>query len=556
MFSAGPPFVRRLTWAMPARSWHFPPGVRLVARARPSTLAPSALTIPTPSASAFPNYTNYQLQNYTVRSLDSYWQPKASTGATPVPVSGPIQGDLSYYYLASADIVVQDVNSQSASSQTDMGNVVVRVRRVFQKETLSLWRYAIFFDDDLEIHPGAPMNINGDVHTNGSFYAAHNTLTLSGKTTYVNGWPPGFMPGDDSHVGETPQSPNWATGLPPAQAQAQLPYGTELPDYHKLIEQISDPTDPLYKYTFANQAGVTVTIDASNNIKIYNAAGKDITGKNGNDPDGRTAKAFGAALSTGQTITDNREGATTGNATIGITTLDVSVIQKAMDSSDPKVNFNIQKNILPGTTVNNVIYIVDTSADPNGVTSKRGIRLINGGVLPDGGLTVVSGNPIYVQGDYNTGTVPSGTQPASNSGDPATPTVDGYNRQPAAIMADAVNILSNSWQDSKSGTNPVASNTTVNAAMVSGNVPTADGNYSGGVENFPRFLENWSGKSLTYYGSMIELYPSKQSIGKWGAANVYSPPNRSWYFDTNFITTPPPGLLVTYNYNRSRWYTQ
>lgn len=43
--------------------------------------------------------------------------------------------------------------------------IVAKVRRVFQKETLSLWRHAIFYNDDMEIHPGATMKVNGDVHT-------------------------------------------------------------------------------------------------------------------------------------------------------------------------------------------------------------------------------------------------------------------------------------------------------------------------------------------------------------------------------------------------------
>jgi len=134
--------------------------------------------------------------------------------------------------------------------------------------------------------------------------------------------------------------------------------------------------------------------------------------------------------------------------------------------------------------------------------------------------------------------------------------VTGYTRQPAAIVADAVNILSNTWVDAASGTNPAATPTTVNAGIVSGNVPSGGGYYSGIVENFPRFLENWSTVSFTYYGSMIQLYRSEQAIGHWGAANVYNPPNRAWYFDTNFVSNPPPGLLASFNYRKSRWYLQ
>ena len=99
-----------------------------------------------------------------------------------------------------------------------------------------------------------------------------------------------------------------------------------------------------------------------------------------------------------------------------------------------------------------------------------------------------------------------------------------------------------------------ASNTTVNTAIIAGIVPSGNGYYSGGAENFPRFLENWASKTLTYYGSMIELYTSEQGIGHWGAANVYSPPNRAWYFDTNFLSNPPAGVPYDVDYRRSRWY--
>ena len=232
-----------------------------------------------------------------------------------------------------------------------------------------------------------------------------------------------------------------------------------------------------------------------------------------------------------------------------------------MDSSVTNTTFTISKKVGTGATaqiVNNLIYVVDTSASDNGTTTKLGIRLVNGGKLPDGGLTIVSGNPVYVQGDYNTGTVGTTRPPSSaaSSPDPTQPTVSGYTRQPAAIVGDAVTVLSNSWTDVAAGTVPTASNTTINAAFISGDVPSANGYYSGGVENFPRFLEDWGGKTVTYYGSMIELYKSQQAIGHWASANVYSPPNRAWYFDTNFIATPPPGLLASYNYRRSRWYME
>jgi hypothetical protein len=454
-----------------------------------------------------------------------------------VPIAGPNHGDLSYYYVATADVSIPTLTTKNINDPNDPGSIRVKVRRIFQKEQLSLWRYAVFYDDHMEIHPGPIMNVTGDVHTNGSLFTGHNTLTMSGKTTYTDSWTVGFMPGDSTHP-ETPTSPNWAANLPPAADTAQQPFGVYLDDYHQLIDYTTSPTD-LDPYRFQTQAGLVVTVDAANNVTVYNKSGTDITTTT-------KGKAVTGAITTNDAIIDNREGNTTGNGNVRVTTLDVS-----------SLTTNVNANVF-GSVWNGIIYVVDTSAGANGMNAKRAIRLKNGGSLPDGGLTVVSANPVYVQGDYNTGTT-STTQPASNnasSPDPTKPTVPGYTRQPAAIIADAVTILSNAWLDSKAGTVPTASPTTVNAGLISGIVPSGNGYYSGGVENFPRFLENWSDKTFTYYGSMIELYNSRQAIGRWGSANVYSPPDRAWYFDSNFESSPPPGLLASFNYRRSRWYLE
>ncbi|MDQ6623254.1 MAG: hypothetical protein M3Y86_07190 [Verrucomicrobiota bacterium] len=523
--------------------------------------------LPTPTPGNFPNVPFYTLSNYYVYPLDSKWKTLTGGSATPAPIAGPNHGDISFYFLASADVVIPTVNAVNKTDPNDPGTLVAKVRRVFQKETLSLWRYAIFFNDDLEMHPGPQQVVTGDVHTNGALYTGHDTLTLNGRTSYTTDWSIGFKSGDNQHP-ETPTSPHWPSNLPPASDQAQQAYGVDLPDYHELIEPTQSASDPLGTNRFRDQAGAVVTIDNANAIKIYNANGTDITNYNTSPPKGASANdialssVFKSAITTGQTITDNREGATVGNGSVRLATLDVSKVTNALNS-----NSNL---------FNRIIYVVDTSATDgrnadgsiNTSQVKRGIRLKNGAKLPDGGLTIVSGNPIYVQGDYNTGSVLSATpgatpttQPPSNTTafpfsatSPPSSTVNGYDRQPAAIIADAVNVLSNSWIDSNSGSYPTAAATTVNAGIISGQVPSGSGYYSGGVENFPRFLENWSSKNFTYYGSMIELYQSKQAVGYWGASNVYSPPNRAWYFDTNFVSNPPPGILNSINYRRSRWY--
>ncbi len=540
---------------------------RAICIANSATLAPTGSFFPTskiatPTTSDFPGVKQYTLTNYRVDAADVSW--KAIPAASPVPRAfGVNTSTFSYYYVGSADVIMPTISSKNPASATDKGNIIVHVRRVFEKARQPISNGMAWFKDDLEIHPGPPFLATGDVHTNGSLYTGHNSLTLSGNTTYSNLWSVGFKPSDSTHP-ETPTMPKWMAGKPVFQAQPEVPYGVDATDYHKLIEPISDTTDPLYPYTFANKAdatkgsgaGVQVYIAADNSVTVYNEKGVKVTSASGGN-DANLYNTITGALTTNETIIDNREGATTGNANIRVATLDVGKITTAIS------NNAVQIKTLP------VIYITDASADANGITAKRAIRLKNGGWLPPGGLTVASGNPVYIQGDFNTGTIVTGTnpdgtlkltnQPTSSdptTPDPTKPTASNYTRQPAAVIADAVNILSNTWVDSKAGTVPAAINTTVNVAVISGNVPSGGGKYSGGLENFPRFLENWSGKTLTYYGSMLQLYPSEQAIGTWGSANVYSPPNRAWYFDTEFLTDPPPGIPYTVDYRRSRWYVQ
>ena len=140
-----------------------------------------------------------------------------------------------------------------------------------------------------------------------------------------------------------------------------------------------------------------------------------------------------------------------------------------------------------------VFYIKDTTTNGTGVSSKiggsgstvttteRAIRLKNGSTLPSSGLTVVSENPVYIQGDYNTG----GNNPPSDTGTFTSPTVSGYSHNSdgspttnAAVYADAINILSGAWIDTNSTlsiSSRIATSTTVNSALVTGEVPSGGG---------------------------------------------------------------------------------
>lgn len=206
---------------------------------------------------------------------------------------------------------------------------------------------------------------------------------------------------------------------------------------------------------------------------------------------------------------------------------------------------------------------------------RRGVRLINGSVLPGQydtsglgntrGFTLSSENGVYVLGNYNA------TSAAFGAGTGVTPPESYYpqntaNHIPAAIIADAVTILSNSWTDGNGYLNPfdnanrVASNTVVRFAMISGDAitgnenlpytPSSFGHLNGGLHNFKRFMEQWTNRRLNYAGSLINLTNSRNNNGFWTCCTtVYKPPIRDWTFDTSFLdpTRLPPGTPFIYS---------
>jgi hypothetical protein len=165
------------------------------------------------------------------------------------------------------------------------------------------------------------------------------------------------------------------------------------------------------------------------------------------------------------------------------------------------------------------------------------------------GVTVATDQAIYVLGDYNRGT-------------PAGPA-----RQPASLIGDSVNVMSNNYWASQLACNattcrdgqsigvalPASRNaiaTTVNAAYLGGvdTTPVNGGtaNYNGGLENYPRFHENWSGITFNYQGSFVSLGTPQHVNGLWcgtgTACNIYNPPTRNWNFDSAFnnVANLPP----------------
>ena len=170
-------------------------------------------------------------------------------------------------------------------------------------------------------------------------------------------------------------------------------------------------------------------------------------------------------------------------------------------------------------------------------------------------------NAVYIRGDFNADGVHHNSSDEKHSAQMAE---DG--EVPVAIYGDSITILSNDWDDDYSidqydnGTwsKPSADPVEISAAIVTGLIPSdaADnGASSGGLHNFPRFIENWSGKDLYIRGSFVALYESEIDTSVW-KIDYYRPPNRKWGFHEFFASgIYPPGSPILRTYRRINYET-
>ncbi|MES2572154.1 MAG: hypothetical protein V4710_19115 [Verrucomicrobiota bacterium] len=405
------------------------------------------------------------------------------------------------------------------------------------------------------------MTFNGQVSYAGHSFLGDGTPNNSGSNTappHVSDWSewnagevmyqPLFPNGADAQVTHVEKSE--VLGRPAAQAVNATNANPNDDSFHELIEPPSKAVNPVTGQVFEdpppfvsrrlyNQAGIIITVNEES-VSVASQNGTNLTADEIKD----LTKAF-----TGKN----------------------NIFDKREDKKVELANFNVGAltevlNTVPN--FNGVLYLHDTTQVTGKNPEPKAIRLKNGGVLPDKGLTIVSQNPVYVEGDYNTGTTDNPTKvPSNKQGNPDntdSPTVPGYTRKPAAVIADAVMLLSNKWKDSDSSdevSNRKASHTTYNMALLAGVMPSgyrpSNGapayGYSGGANNYPRFLEDWRNKTCTYYGSMVELFQSSVFTGEWDTGAIYRPPLRRWNFDANFLSDPPPGSLYTVSFGRGAW---
>jgi hypothetical protein len=412
--------------------------------------------------------------------------------------------------------------------------VIGAVQEDVQLALIPIFQFAIFYNMDLEINPGAAMTIGGRTHANANIYLQPAApLTFNGDVTGSGDIIPDKKPGDPTvRSGQTPAFSGEHDG---GVMTLNLPIGTDnSPDAVRQIVEIPPNNESvnsdLGRQRFYNNADLVIVVSDSG----VSVRGGGIA--NGNGPNLKWASVSNF-VNLNKSFYDARE-----NKTIKLVELDVAGL--VAWNADSK---NALKNALKRDV--NSVYIADQRTQS--AITEPGVRLINGATLPPLGLTVATPDPLYVQGNFNASGGALGSSDTSST-------------KPAALIGDSINVLSASWSDAnsvKSLSLRTAANTTVNAAFMAGIVETGNGYYSGGVENFPRFLENWSGRTFTYNGSMIVLYYSQHATGPWRGTgnlyNIYNPPNRNWYFDHNFLDPNklPPLCPSVRAVIRGRWTT-
>jgi hypothetical protein len=482
-----------------------------------------------------------------------------------------------------------------ATPLNQVQTVTATVDESLQAAYIPLFQFAIFYNVNMEIAPGGGMQVTGPVFCNQSIWEATGTFTTNVTAVGTNDFTQSLDPFADAYskspaatflepsqpsrsgnaltmpigtnndpatvlaiLGPAPAA--YATGTSAAYTtngqvypvnEADLiisnaPYGTNF--------GLLTPTDGT-NLTITYQDGVNVpyliTLPPNYYIVLQTNVSTGLVTTYTTNYVSSTVYAqanicvqyAGYTFATNTAFWDYRE-----SKTVQAVEIDVSKLDYWLTNTTDSNNASYYDTLCQHDKAHYIDGIYVYNNVPETGTTLPAVRMVNGQMLPykDGvpaGLTVVTPFPLYVKGDYNVRQTASGPCDAGLN-----KTVDTY---PAALLADSVTILSSNWSDSYNAStlltarNPVT--TTINAGMLEGIVPSnpaISGSYSGGVENFMRLEENWSGSSpLWYNGAIVVLFYSQYATNSWQAPGAYyQVPTREWAFDTNFtqqVKIPP-----------------
>lgn len=471
--------------------------------------------------------------------------------------------------VADASGIETEMTPYEVEAVATVDGTQVRAGKVFYLEASPIFTYAVFYTNDLEVMPGPNMTLGGRVHTNGDMYlGSNNTLTMD--TNYVRA--AGNMyrrRKNNSNSQGTVSIRQWVANPFDANepshyqdmlSQSQLPvtstsgYDSDFVGYDHIRDgDFDDPEDWLpflagslenwgQHETYTGGEGHTVLTGGHGitesatpeigSIKAFEDVGSgsyewdEVVGEyayvgpgNGTHEKGYYHDNAGLTIIVDEDTNDwtayDENGSEISdyllNGAVSLTSMYDA--RQASGNGDHTNMVQIDIGLLKDSSVwpsNGLLY---TSHYGMGTgTEAKGVVLTNGSELQTA-LNVVTEGAAYIHGDFNT-----------------------TNKKGASVIADAVNLLSNAWDGTKSqGNLPDAAETTYNCAIVTGNYETQWGKYNGGLENLPRFHEKWSGKKCHINGSFVCAWESEYATAPWKyGSDRYKAPKRWWSYDTFF----------------------
>jgi hypothetical protein len=503
----------------------------------------------------------YLLQSSTNLSGNDSWFNVATASPVSSTYSFIIPGQSNL--VATAPVITDVVGSNFVVTQSTAS--AQQFYRLKAPVVVPVFRFAVFYEGMLEFTKTSNMILRGPVHANGPVCVGTTaSLEFRGTVTTTNtitgpmrdGWTPSPWNQNTVFNGQ----PSYVTNVPAFRS----PFGTNKP--HALIDippANEPPNSSLGQGRLYNQAQVILivtnatvgtnptvylTLQASTNGMIPGADPAKVLYIVTNASPGRLLTNSFLPLpfvSLTNTFTDKREYQTN----MYVTQIDVGNYAAWLSTNEI-----IADKFGPAVPTAPVLYVADRRF--NVVSYKLAVvRLVNGAQLPFNGgfgFTVATPNPLYIKGHYNV------TADGTNFAYFPDSTIHSGSCVPAALMCDAITVLSSAFNDSISAIGNASSSNTVNAAIIAGNVPstgTSETTFSGGVHNFIRLLEDWSGDYMVLNTSLVCLYSSQMVTNQfrnpigWSPAPVnpyYKPPMRQWGFDPNFYDPArlPPGTPV------------
>jgi hypothetical protein len=507
---------------------------------------------------------NGNLNSNSVYCTLSAWQVSTNWGPLPSQYSGLYGWTNNYRVVSNAKQITGTTFNITSACQLDVG-----------LDLIPVFQFAIFYNNLLEFTWCAPFTVNGRTHADASIYTGSTCqLTFNGLVTTT-----GIItnaPWDGHSSSDYTVSTLYSTNGYSTNCQAlTLPIGTT--NVHAIIEMPppgGDTNASLAASRYFNKADLVLLVSNSTvTLTLQNTSADaqptNIVAYFTNSPVNVYPSNFVQVttnfpfLTLTNTFTDQRE-----NDKVIVTDIDMSKLDKwLLTNNAVNAKFPSVGGVYNMSNVPNILYAADNRSFNNGQLTA--VRLKNGTTIPTNtisiagsnapsGFTVATPNPLYIDGNYN---APDSTTLYSTN------TSKVY---PASLASDALTILSQNWVDANStqtlgnsgGGVHTATTTEVNAAILTGVVAStgsAASQFSGGVHNLPRLLEDWgNGGSTTLWlnTSIVNLFASKWATNQWQTPGVYYyAPTRQFSFNQNFLdyTKQPPGTPMLGYVLRTRW---